>query len=277
MSRRWRSKLDARRRAGAARVKTFRTPGPMDPERLDLVALWELGCRGMAASEGDVLAYFDAVCDLPIEGVWEDVPEVDYVAAYTAGLRPVRAGSLVIAPSHAQVTLEDGDQVIWLDPGSAFGTGHHETTHLALESLSEADLVGRAVLDVGAGSGVLAIAADRLGAALALGVDTDPSTLRVARDNARRNRSRARFLVGSLEHPELPRMFDAIVANLYAEIHAALLPAYAERLVPGGRLWLTGILASRRDLVRAAVPSALRLDRVRAEGEWVLMDLERVR
>lgn len=256
-------------------MKAFRTPGPLDPERLDLERLWALGCRGMAEDGADVLAYFDAARALPLAGAWEDVPEVDYVAAYTAGLRPVRAGGLVVAPSHAEVTLRDGDQVVWLDPGSAFGTGHHETTHMALEALEAADLVGRTVLDVGAGSGLLAIAADRLGAALALGVDTDPSTVPVARHNARRNRSRARFLVGSLDHPELPLRFDALVANLYAEIHAALLPAYAERLVVGGRMWLTGILASRADLVRAAVPDTLIAHRARAAGEWVLLELER--
>ncbi len=256
-------------------VRAFRTRGPLDPERADLAALWELGCRGMAEDGAEVLAYFDERRELSLPGRWEAVPEVDWVGEYTAGLRPVRAGALVVAPTHAEAQLVAGDTVVWLDPGSAFGTGHHETTRMALEALGGGDLVGRSVLDVGAGSGLLAIAADALGAGLALGVDTDPATIAVARANAARNRSRARFLLGSLDHPELPLRFDAIVANLYAELHATLLPLYADRLVPGGRLWLTGILREREALVRAAAPASLRAGAARRDGAWVLLPFER--
>lgn len=257
-------------------MKAFRTRGPLDPERADLATLWELGCRGMVEEGADVLAYFDELRALPLPGRWEAVEEVDWVREYTAGLRPVRAGTVVVAPTHAEARLVAGDTVVWLDPGSAFGTGHHETTRMALEALAGGDLVGRSVLDVGAGSGLLAIAAGALGARLSLGVDTDPSAVVVARANAVRNRSRARFLVGSLDHPELPLRFDIIVANLYAELHATLLPSYAERLVPGGELWLSGILGEREALVRAAAPASLRAGAARRDGAWAMLRFERV-
>lgn len=249
-----------------------------DGEEPELEQLWELGCLGLWLQAGDepaVVAYFPGEIELPLPGVWEAPSEIDHVAEYQAGLAPVRVGQLVVAPSHSEVVAHDGDQILWLDPGSAFGTGHHETTSLALAALTKLDLRGRSVLDVGSGSGLLAIAADRLGAQRALGVDVDAHTIGVARHNAQRNRSRARFARGSLEVTQLPGRFDVIVANLYAELHAQLLPSFAERLLPGGRLLITGILTSLRQMVVDAIPASLSLDSERQEGEWLLFELTR--
>ena len=256
-------------------MKAVRLPGPLDGESPRMARLFELGCVGAAEVPGEdgpqVLAYFEGVVELPFDGAWEDVEDVDYVAAYRRELRPVRAGPLVVAPSHRRVRLDAGEQVLWLDPGSAFGTGHHETTRMALEALGRLDLSGMSVLDVGAGSGILAIAADRLGAARAIGVDTDPATVPVARANARLNRSRAVFLAGSLGHPELPGRFDVIVANLYAELHTALMGTYLARLNAGGRLLLTGILVRLESVVRDALPAGPSVGTVR-QGEWSLLE-----
>ena len=158
-----------------------------------------------------------------------------------------------MAPTHREVVLEAGQTVVWLDPGMAFGTGHHETTRLALEALAGLDLAGRRVLDVGAGSGLLAIAADRLGAADAWGLDVDPETVAIARANARANRSRARFVAGGFGAVRVDPPVDVLVANLYAELHAAFLPGYAAVTAPGADLLLTGILDPRDALVRTAL------------------------
>jgi len=179
----------------------------------------------------------------------------------------------VVAPSHRRPRLSLGQQVVWLDPGTAFGTGHHETTGMALRALSALDLVGASALDVGSGSGILAIAADRLGAKAALGVDVDAATVEVARRNAELNRSRARFLVGSLDHPEVPAGVDVIVANLYAELHVELMPGYLGHLRPGGRLLLTGILTRLQEQVDAAVPAGWPRQ-ARHRGEWALLEVE---
>ena len=242
-----------------------------------MARLWDLGCLGVMEQQGEhgpeLLAYFAEEIDTGVAGVWLDLPEVDYVAKYQAGLKPVRVGPLVVAPSHAEVTLSDGDAVLWLDPGSAFGTGHHETTYLALEALTGLDLSGLGVLDVGSGSGVLAIAADLLGAERSLGIDVDPATLPVARANAARNRARARFALGGLDMAAgLPLKFDLIVANLYAELHANLFPRYAAHLAPGGRLLLTGILASLRQAVTQAAPETVELAAERSRGDWLLLE-----
>lgn len=244
-------------------------------ESVEASQLWELGCLGLVEEPGALVAYFEDERPLPLTGSWEPVPERDYVAEYQAGLGPVRVGRLVVAPSHRTVEAGDADTIIWLDPGSAFGTGHHETTRLALHALEQESLLGRTVLDVGSGTGLLAIAADTLGSRGAYGVDVDPATIPVARENARRNLSRARFALGSVDLPALPGKFDVVVANLYAELHAQLMSEYARRLLPGGRLLLTGILARLAAVVTDAVPTDLLLRSQVQDGDWLLLELTR--
>ncbi len=285
-------------------MKVFRIGG-LTGESPEAARLWDLGCLGIhevdtGTGETELIAYFDEQVDTGLPGTWEDVEDFDYLAAYRAGLEPVRAGRLVVAPGHANVTLTDGDSVVWLDPGTAFGTGHHETTGMALEALARADLAGKSVLDVGSGSGLLAIAADALGAQAAFGIDVDPATVAVARENARRNRSRARFAVGTLPwrgptghlvNPEasdglgqagvfepasgLPGAFDVVIANLYAELHVALAPGYADVLLPGGAAYLTGILTRLAPSVAAAAEGAgLSVTASFERGEWTLLEVE---
>lgn len=261
-------------------MKAFRLPGA-SPDSAAAGVLWDSGCLGIVevpaatGGSGALVAYFAAEVDLDLPGAWEDVPDVDHLAAYRESLAPVRVGRLVVAPSHREVPARDGDVIVWLDPGSAFGTGHHETTRMALAALERLPLAGRSVLDVGSGSGLLAIAADRLGAESALGVDVDAATLPVARANAARNSSRARFSLGSVGAAGLPERFDVIVANLYAELHAELLPEYARRLVPGGVALLTGILAEREGTVTSSAPAGLVPSGRERDGEWLLLAYRR--
>ncbi len=244
-------------------------------------ALWDAGASGVAEDGEDLVGYFAAepTSALPDEGAWEDVDDVDHVAAYHQALLPVDVGPLVVAPTHREVVLRAGQTVVWLDPGMAFGTGHHETTRLALEALASLDLTGRRVLDVGAGSGLLAIAAERLGAADAWGLDVDPETVAVARDNARANRSRARFVAGGFGDVPIDPPVDVLVANLYAELHAAFLPGYVAAAARGADLLLTGILDPRDALVRAAVAAqgdGLETVAWRRDGDWWLVHLRRL-
>ena len=266
-------------------MKAYRLAGagrdPLASEGPLASALWDAGAAGVAEEGSDLVGYFEfeAGMALPDGGTWEDVDDLDHVAAYHRALVAVEVGPLVVAPTHREVVLKAGQTVVWLDPGMAFGTGHHETTRLALAALTSLELVGRRVLDVGAGSGLLAIAADRLGAADAWGLDVDAETVAVARANARANRSRARFVAAGFGDVPVDPPVDVLVANLYAELHAAFLPGYAAVTTPGADLLLTGILDGRDGLVRAALTrqSGL-LDVVawRRAGDWWLVHVRRV-
>ncbi|AFD25789.1 50S ribosomal protein L11 methyltransferase [Deinococcus gobiensis] len=264
----------------------YRLPGTFDTREAHLDLLWEAGATGLEERAGHIRAYFGARTALPPEiadGDWTEEAEQDWQAEFRRTLRPVRAGRLtIVAPWHAG-EAEEGTRPLIIEPGMAFGTGHHATTRMATEALSELDLAGVRVLDVGTGSGVLAIAAALLGAGFALGVDIDPITIPIARENAEINGvapAQARFEEGTLGLGDLPELeeapFGVVVANLYAELHDLLAGEYAAHLVPGGPLVLTGILTGKLDLVRAA------LDRegftgvtVREDGDWALVTARR--
>lgn len=233
--------------------------------------LFELGARGLEEKPGEVWAYFPERLELPLPGSWLTLPDEDWLEAWKRDLKPVVAGPFVVlAPWH---TWSGSQRRIVLEPGMAFGTGHHATTRMALEALAAEPLAGRKLLDVGTGSGILAIAAAML-SAKPLGVDTDPSVLPVARENARRNGVAPEFRAGSVEVAEPP--YDVLVANLYAELHVRLAPEYARLLAPGGRAHLTGILTERAFQVQRALEAAgFRFVGEQSEGEWTLASFER--
>ena len=218
----------------------------------------------------DIVAYFSAPLELPFVGVWEALEAQDYIERYYAELQPVYLSTLVVAPTHSEVMLTGGQKVLWLDPGMAFGTGHHETTRLALRELERLELGGKHVLDVGAGSGILAIAADLLGAAAAHGLDTDPDTLPVAEANRALNRSRATFALGTVQDAPASSA-DVVVANLFAELHVELCGEYRRVLKPGGNLIVTGILHDKLPAVEAALTACFEVGAVVTDGEWALL------
>ena len=251
-------------------MKVLRFQADVETDDPRFVHLWEAGCCGLQQDGPDVLATFPEVVNVPVEGTWEDADSTDYVGRYQADLSPVAVGPLVVAPTHRHTTLEAYQRVVWLDPGLAFGSGHHATTRMALAALVDADPWDREVLDVGTGSGVLAIAAAVLGASHVVGVDIDPQAVEVARVNAERNKVRGDWRVGSIDAVE-GRHFDTVVANLYAELHAELAQDYVRVMRPGSVLIVTGILDQREDLVKRALGSHLRLLGRQQDDEWVCL------
>jgi ribosomal protein L11 methyltransferase len=207
------------------------------------------------------------------------VHEEDWAAAWKAHFPVLRIGRrLVIRPTWRRHRREPDDVVVAMDPGMAFGTGLHPTTRLCLAALDRlADrrsLAGTRVLDVGCGSGILAIAAVRLGAASALGVDTDPIAIESTVANARRNRiaRRIRAVSGSLPSGAGP--FDVVLANLIAGVLVPLAPDLQAELAPDGVLLASGIFIDREPDVRAAFTAAgLAVGERAAEGDWVLLEV----
>ena len=209
------------------------------------------------------------------------VEEADWADAWMAYFPVMRVGRrLVIRPTWRRHRRAPDDVVLALDPGMAFGTGLHPTTRLCLagiEALADRGvLAGARVLDVGCGSGILAIAALKLGAATALGLDTDPIAIEATLANARRNAlvRRVRVHEGSLPSGNAP--FDFVLANLIAGLLVPLAAGLFRELRPGGHLLASGIFVDREGDVRDAFEAAaLAVTGRTAEGDWVALEAVR--
>lgn len=183
---------------------------------------------------------------------------------------PIKVGrGLWICPSWREPVEPDAVNVI-LDPGLAFGTGTHATTALCLEWLAELDLHGRQVIDYGCGSGILAVAALKLGAARAWATDLDPQALEVARENAARNQVVDRLSV--CEPAQLPMGLqgDVVVANILATALVELAPMLIACTRNHGQIALSGIMAHQADDVADAYRDTFELAR-RNREDWVLL------
>ena len=205
-----------------------------------------------------------------------DVPDEDWARRSQEGLGPVTVGRIVVAPPWAAPVPDPSSAaskppalVVVIEPSMGFGTGHHVTTRLCLAALQATPLEHQVVLDVGTGSGVLAIAADRLGAARAVGIDSDPDAIQSARDNIGLNPDamRVRFETVDLAAKPLP-VVDVVTANLTGALLIRSAPALLAAVRSGGTLILSGIGAHERDDVCAAfTPAAVFWER--EEDGWV--------
>ncbi|MFT3669608.1 MAG: 50S ribosomal protein L11 methyltransferase [Pseudoxanthomonas sp.] len=207
------------------------------------------------------------------------VADEDWERAWLDQFKPMRFGARTfIVPWNHEVPEEaqaSGSAVVRLDPGLAFGSGTHPTTALCLRWLDglagDGELQGRHVLDFGCGSGILALAALKLGAAGAIGVDNDPQALLATADNAQRNGIEEHLQV-YLPEDEPVTTYPVVVANILASALDALAETLAARVAPGGRIALSGILKGQEDdlLVRyAAWFDALQATQ---DGDWMRID-----
>lgn len=220
----------------------------------------------------DIRAALAATVDAPaLAGlVFETLPDRDWARVWMQDWQPLRFGPrLWICPTW--LTPPDPHAVnLRLDPGNAFGTGTHATTALCLEWLAAQDLVDRTLLDYGCGSGVLAIAALRLGAARAWACDSDAAARRVTLENAARNGVADRLWIGS--PPELPAVAaDLVVANILSRVLVDIAPQLGRRLPAGGRLALAGILHDQAETVITAYAPCCPLAPVATRADWVLL------
>lgn len=188
--------------------------------------------------------------DIAIER--REIEEADWLEAWKLHARPLAfgGGRLWICPSHLDVDAPDA-AIVRLDPGLAFGTGTHPSTALCLEWLAQQDLRGKRVLDFGCGSGILAIAALKLGAESALATDIDPQALIATADNARSNGVESRIACTSVEQ-FVDEPVDIVLANILARPLIGLAPKLAACTRDGGRIALAGILDEQAAEIRAS-------------------------
>lgn len=253
-------------------IAQFGEPGsPARPlwARSRVVALFD--ARSDLAS---VLAAGLAEAGLPPDTPYElaTVEEQDWVRLTQAEFSPIRINAqLWIVPSWHDAP--DAAAInIRLDPGMAFGTGSHATTRLCLDWLCAHAGPGCSVLDYGCGSGILAIAAAKLGANAVVGVDIDPQALVAARENARHN-----DVIVEIRHSSEPMtsQFDRVVANILTNPLCLLAPLLAARVAPGGLLALSGVLEPQAEAVRAAYAPYLALSVGAVEEGWARLEGQR--
>lgn len=186
-------------------------------------------------------------------------------------------GKAVIVPTWIEHEVGPGQVAIRLDPGQAFGTGHHETTRLCLQALDELVTPGITVLDVGTGSGVLSIAAILLGAASVRSIDIDPIAAEVARANCDANGIGAEVHIsaGTLT-PDHDGRYQLVVSNISTNANVGLARAFGAVVSDGGRLVLSGILApDARQVARAMAVEGFSLQAMRHERDWCLLELQK--
>lgn len=267
--------------------------------------LWTFGTTGLEVSEDGsdfvtLRAYFDLAPDiarmrqeiiaslrqlnLPDSGLRRvdslTIADQDWLAEWKKGYEPVEIGNrMIVSPSWKRDQVAGTDRIIiQIDPGMAFGTGTHETTRGCLEML-EKHWRGGSLLDVGTGTGILAIAAIKLHpGSIVTGFDVDPEAITVAEENAAIN------CVGDEIELEVNRLssyagrqFDVVVANLTADVIIPLAGEFPEVIKPGGMLIVSGILTEQGDEVREALRSeGFEMIEAKPDGEWVTFTLKSV-
>jgi ribosomal protein L11 methyltransferase len=228
----------------------------------------------------EALWHLGRIAPLP-DPEWRAVIEKDWSLEWKQHYHPIRLGRRIqIVPSWMDPTPYASDLVLRLDPGMAFGTGMHPTTQLCLETLEDLAATGSDVIDLGCGSGILAIAAAKLGAGRVLGVDIDPQAVRTARENILLNgvESTVEIRAGSLAELLMEeRSAPLVVANILAVVLREMLAAGLARTVrPGGRLVLSGILEEQSAAVEAAIREAgMRVEEKRVRQDWVALITQR--
>jgi ribosomal protein L11 methyltransferase len=261
----------------------FELTVPAAAEDAATLLLWEHGTAGVEVRGTGpaivLVAYFEPAGGLedrlrsalsPVPGAHlrrTDVPVVDWVARYREGFRSFRAGGFLIAPCW-DVPPAGEETILVVDPGQAFGTGTHESTRLCLAAIIELFARGgppRSVLDVGTGSGILAVAAALRGAAKVTGLDMDPEALRCARRHADLNHADVRLMRADGASAVRPGSFDLVLANVSAPLLRERRDEIVATRAPGGTLVLSGFLTEDADALAQAYAQA------RHDGEWTAL------
>ena len=210
--------------------------------------------------------------DTSIEPV--DVPDENWAARSQASLRAVRVDNIIVAPPWDVPAGPTNELVIVIQPSMGFGTGHHATTRLCIDALQRLNMAGRTVLDVGTGSGVLAITASLLGASRSVGIDDDADAITAARENLELNpQAEATMLVADLRATDVGAA-DVVIANLTGGLLISAALTLQDFVARGGSLVLSGLMSVEEHDVLATFPT-WSVEHRSEEDEWLCLVLER--
>lgn len=218
-----------------------------------------------------------AIAELGARARYEEVVGDAWRDAWKEHYKPYAiAEGIVVRPPWEPYDAKPGERVLELEPGRAFGTGLHETTRLVSQALKahEKELANALVLDVGCGSGILALVALALGAGRAVAIDVDPEAVDVTRENAARNALSERVAASTTPVEKIDVVSPVVLANIESRILIPMAEDLKKRVKPGGLLFLSGILVNQRDETLAAY-SDMALLASPSLGEWVLLSLRK--
>jgi len=232
-----------------------------------LVASFEDDAAAQAA-QAELSAQWRTQLEHVVGDAWRD--------GWKAYFKPLRVGErFVVRPSWEPYAAQPEDLVITLDPGQAFGTGTHETTQLLLGALSGHVETGARVLDVGTGSGILAIGACLLGASHVTAIDMDPLAVSATLENAEANGVSDRIAASDTDVSQVSERFPLVLANIEARVLVPMAPVLSERVAPGGKLFLSGLLQPDMERMLAAYAHMRVLKQLEA-GDWRALLLQQV-
>ncbi len=247
-------------------VHAWFQPDESFPARLNALQLSLEGMKSTSPEYGTLKLDRKAVRDEDWSEVWKKFYKPFYIVPH-----------LVIKPSWESFTPQDGDQIMELDPGMAFGSGTHETTGMCMAMLADTVHGGEEIIDMGTGSGILAIGAAMMGAKSVLAIDIDPDAVRVAGENVRRNTVADRITVreGNLLERE-DAICDICVANIISDIIIRFGAPLMEHIRPGGLFLCSGVTSPRGDEVQESLEKAgYIIERRLTRGEWVAFHCRR--
>jgi ribosomal protein L11 methyltransferase len=235
-------------------------------EASTLVASFEDDATALAA-QAELAAQYAVRLEYVVGDAWRD--------GWRAYFKPLRVGErLVVKPSWEAFEAGPDDLVLTLDPGQAFGTGTHESTQLILRTLPGCVAAGARVLDVGTGSGILAIASVLFGASHVDAIDNDPLAVTATRENAAANGVSDRIAASVDPLESLRSVYPLVLANIEARVLVPLAPVLSARVAPGGQLLMSGLLHADADRVRAEYPVFRECARPKL-GDWCALVLQR--
>jgi ribosomal protein L11 methyltransferase len=259
---------------------------PADIKEPLTAILFDLGCEGINEEDGMLTAYFpvqvspEAVREAlsAFEGVSSQnrlIEEQDWYAPWKEGFGPFRAAGLVICPPWKECALEQGERLLILDPGQAFGAGDHETTRTVLRMLrawaeSVPDLSGKRFLDLGTGTGILTVAAHIFGFRDITAVDVEERALDTAVRNFELNgiAGDVRLIHGGMENAGTG--YDLIAANIFMEALIVIMPHAKSALVEGGTLIVSGLIKGQeQEVFKAAGDAGMEVVETAVLGKWV--------
>jgi ribosomal protein L11 methyltransferase len=269
---------------------------PTDDVELVSYELWEQGAQGLEERDATTIDQgASATVTTLVVSVADDAVAAQLAAAYPqynarvahvvgdewrdawkSYFKPTRVGGrLLLRPSWEAVQPAPHEVVLTIDPGQAFGSGIHETTRLVLVEVDRRAKLGDTILDVGCGSGILAVAGLLLGAESAICLDIDPLAVDVANENAERNDVVGKLHASTRDVRDVPGQFSLVLANIQAWVLKELAEALMERVAPGGVLVLSGVLVGQEDDVAASFTAWGVAPKLSFENEWVALTYAR--